>query len=606
MKKLLFFLILALILCGCSKEPPTPTEPEPTLETMAPTQATEETAPPTEPEPEPVPLMTFDFRHHVTSMAIFGEGFVTTSENAEGRSFLSYYADPTAAPMISPEEYLFPDLTADTTVVYENRLAFIDWDQLEYIVVDENMEEVDRYLFPADQTGIPHITPDLSTIYFGTSDSLSKLDTATKEITRIADVYDENGDVSVNALLFDGHTVQVYADGFNYYYDGRTGQLLASDLGTPANGSFGDWLFVTDYDGYTQYLLRSVDGQQLRQFYPLGDGYLIQHFGCDGILHVEEDSTVLMDYYTLPQGKRVATMELPFGAATSGYALSDDLIWVWDNGEHVLYRWDLTCSDPKDSAVYVDKHYTADDPDLAGLAQIEEEAAQISEEFGVEVLVWDQIEKLDIWDYDLSAEWQVPPFRRSLKVVREVLSAFPEGLLKTASQSDDPITIALVHGIYGKEDNTLDSAGGLHIRLDDRPVIASTMESSLSFNLFHELEHMMDDYLFGQTPYLDDWNELNPDGFTYSYQYTDYWENEVDDYVYGENRYFVDSYSATYPSEDRARIFEYATQEDCGYVFESEHMQDKLSTLCMAIRNAFDLHDMAQPYIWEQYLTAAG
>ena len=39
-----------------------------------------------------------------------------------------------------------------------------------------------------------------------------------------------------------------------------------------------------------------------------------------------------------------------------------------------------------------------------------------------------------------------------------------------------------------------------------------------------------------------------------------------------------------------------------GRCFESEIMQKKLRTICVGIRQAFDLEDAAGPFLWEQYL----
>ena len=71
----------------------------------------------------------------------------------------------------------------------------------------------------------------------------------------------------------------------------------------------------------------------------------------------------------------------------------------------------------------------------------------------------------------------------------------------------------------------------------------------------------------------------------------------------GENRAFIDTYSMSYPKEDRARIMEYASMEGNDHYFESPMMQRKLEVLCRGIREAFGLEGLQSPLPWERYLT---
>ena len=93
--------------------------------------------------------------------------------------------------------------------------------------------------------------------------------------------------------------------------------------------------------------------------------------------------------------------------------------------------------------------------------------------------------------------------------------------------------------------------------------------------------------------------ELQPEGFGYSYSY-DYLPEDV-----GSARYdgwFIDYYACTFPTEDRARIMEYACMEGNAHYFQSDIMQSKLKTLCEGIRQAFGLEKAQESFLWEQYL----
>ena len=76
--------------------------------------------------------------------------------------------------------------------------------------------------------------------------------------------------------------------------------------------------------------------------------------------------------------------------------------------------------------------------------------------------------------------------------------------------------------------------------------------------LCHELLHNMEFLLNNQNIYpFKEWKNYNPSGFLYNNSYTkkqsyDYTLNEEDK----NDVYFIDSYSYTYETEDRARVFE--------------------------------------------------
>ena len=58
----------------------------------------------------------------------------------------------------------------------------------------------------------------------------------------------------------------------------------------------------------------------------------------------------------------------------------------------------------------------------------------------------------------------------------------------------------------------------------------------------------------------------------------------------------------SYPKEDRARMMEYAMTPGNESCFETETMQKKLRQLCIGIREAMELEDAADAFLWEQYL----
>ena len=100
----------------------------------------------------------------------------------------------------------------------------------------------------------------------------------------------------------------------------------------------------------------------------------------------------------------------------------------------------------------------------------------------------------------------------------------------------------------------------------------------------------------------DRWDELNPKGFAYDYDYITNMTRDGSAYLQDSNRYFIDTYSMSFPKEDRARIMEYAMTEGNEFYFQSTAMQAKLLALCQGIREAFGLRKSPETFLWEQYL----
>ncbi len=118
------------------------------------------------------------------------------------------------------------------------------------------------------------------------------------------------------------------------------------------------------------------------------------------------------------------------------------------------------------------------------------------------------------------------------------------------------------------------------------------------------------------------WSAMNPEDFDYYDAYVD--ENGTsyefsgsttyttwDDPAYEgqvDTIYFVDPYSTTYPTEDRARLMEYLLMDPESYVpslYESVHVQEKLAYYFQCIRQIFDTTGWPEETLWESRLAEA-
>ena len=103
----------------------------------------------------------------------------------------------------------------------------------------------------------------------------------------------------------------------------------------------------------------------------------------------------------------------------------------------------------------------------------------------------------------------------------------------------------------------------------------------------------------------DDWNALNPAGFTYWSDSGDYdrYDARWTMFDNGEGVYFVDSYAKLAAQEDRARIMEYfmVHEDEAGLLIQSDAIRQKLEWLCRAVRECFDTAGWETPR-WEKLL----
>lgn len=229
-------------------------------------------------------------------------------------------------------------------------------------------------------------------------------------------------------------------------------------------------------------------------------------------------------------------------------------------------------------------------PDTAGLADCRTTARQLGEEYGIQVLLLEDIPE----NTAAAGEYLVPVIHRELSVLSQRLSVFPENMLRETAAHFSELAICLVR----KRSEVLPCA---HFRDGNKLYILPESGRS-GQELYHALFHAMETHIWGNSKALDHWNELNPAGFAYD---EDYAANAVRDsgiYLQGENRAFPSWFAMSFPREDRAEIFAHAMMPGNTELFQTEVMQKKLSSLCTGIREAYGLKNHPQELPWEQYL----
>ena len=255
----------------------------------------------------------------------------------------------------------------------------------------------------------------------------------------------------------------------------------------------------------------------------------------------------------------------------------------------------------------LEPYYTRDFPDVQGQASCETLARELGEQYGITVLLFEKAAACAPWDYAFTAEYRVDKTNWALEDLKATLEAFPEGFLAKLRQDWEDLTVCIVDTIQGTaESGSLDSAEGLQFQNGSHFYIALAPkeEDSLKHTLFHEFSHLIDNRVLTKTGAYDNWNDLNPQDFAYSLDLN----ADMTPYkalLTGPDRVFIDNYAMTFPAEDRARIFECACTSGNEEDFVSPILQAKLQRICTGIRQAFDLEDAPERFLWEQYLTSA-
>ena len=207
----------------------------------------------------------------------------------------------------------------------------------------------------------------------------------------------------------------------------------------------------------------------------------------------------------------------------------------------------------------------------------------------------------------------------ALQTIKDTLSLYPDGMIEEmCAGSVKSIDIYLSGGLYSISESGINSAAALTYTYGDTRVLVADIDGNFDLlrqNMVHELMHIADDRISEKetedgTGYLSGWTELVPPGWDYYYSYHDEYGNEMNDYSYtssdGGNFWFVDAYSKSFPTEDRARIMENLVisyyEGGLNYALDSDNMRMKARYLCVIIRIAFDSARNADTLPWEEYL----
>lgn len=246
-------------------------------------------------------------------------------------------------------------------------------------------------------------------------------------------------------------------------------------------------------------------------------------------------------------------------------------------------------------------------------AELYTKAKDISEKYGVNILIAEQCDT-EYDGYNAELLFSEADIDIALDTIDVTFATFPDGFfeqLKYDSYSTIEVHVngALSNNVEYENAVDMPEAFVSHedsktlLVIDGRDTYFEDINFHLQTTLYHEVSHMIDKRLKFYRQYHDDaiysdegWLSLNPEGFEYNNDYN----GVLDPAYYG---YFIDDYSCSFPTEDRARVLEYAASGQTYAFSNCQGLIDKLDYYCKGIRDGFDTSGWPDETPWEETLT---
>lgn len=605
MKRLFFLLCICLLLSGCGEMEAAETNSTATAATAVPAQ--EEAAISSQATGETLQILSSQAADGYCLRAFHG-GLLLFSGSEKTTLTLLQGEDLSAVASVSLEFFL--DSADPSIQIWEDTLSYFDPLQQQTVVLDRTLKEVSRIAAPDGLVGSPVLSSDKNVLYYCTANALRAWDLRTG-IRRMIKEF-SYARQSVSGLHLNDTVVQCSVqDGTQsrtLLISVKDGRLAAEHDGQLSLVTQGNQYYASFLSGTVQTLVFEDTSQSPKMLMP--DGLFEQWYylpALHGVVTSQKatDGTVEISYFDLSSGRMTACLSLD--GQTIPVSATCDSRWVYlllyneQNPGTTICRWDITTQTPSDQ-IYTSA-YSADS---VALAQCRQTAKELGEKYGIEILIGQDAVAVQPWDYDLEAETQAPILQRELDLLDQRLEQYPTGMLSATASDFSSLKICIVRRLTGTaESGSLDSANGLHFLNDGDAYVALAAGKYAEQALYHELFHVMETHILNHSTAFDQWEALNPAGFTYD---NDFAKNEQRDhktYLTGEDRAFVDTYAMSFPAEDRARTMEYAMLPGKAETFQSPTMQAKLMKICEAIREAYNLESEDSIFPWEQYLDVA-
>lgn len=275
----------------------------------------------------------------------------------------------------------------------------------------------------------------------------------------------------------------------------------------------------------------------------------------------------------------------------------------------------------EDMAVYF-WNYLDDDISAASYTRLnvlpkylDEHRKQLEEKYNIYIYLGSEI-GLTEFGYRVQPTNDFKQMDYVLGQIDEALGHYPEGFLDQIKIGDiKTLGIYLCEGFEKVSDYQIGDAIALASEMGYERflVLDINYSSQMEQNIYHEISHWIDRTINNMAignpelrDYEEEWKTLNPKDFSYDYDYNG--PKAALKYIYtvnpigGNKCYFTDDYSLTYPTEDRARMFEYIMEYNGNDYYSSPNLRAKAHFYFDYIRKAFNTDNWPEETEWEYKL----
>lgn len=602
MKRLFFLLCVCLLLSGCVESAAAGTTPAATATTTLPTQTQPDT--PTEPNDETLQVLS-SLAPDGYYLRCFHKGLLLFSGSESTTLTLLQGEDLSVLASVSLEFFLRAD---DPSIrIWEDALSYFDPVQQKTVVLDAALQEVASIAAPDGLVGSPVLSSDRNVLYYCTANALRAWDLRTG-IRRLIRGFSYPSQTVSGLHLHDTVvqcSVQEGTQTRTLLISVKDGRLAAEHDGPVSLTTQGNHYYASFLCGTVQALVFGDTSQSPQMLMP--DGPFTQWYFLPSLHGVvtgqeAEDGSTELSYFDLTTGEKVAFLSLESQNRLVSAASDNQQVYLLlydeQNLSTTICRWDITGQTSGEQS-----YTSAYSADSVALAQCQQTAREMSEKYGIEILIGPEAAAVQPWDYNLEAETLVSVLQQELNLLDQWLGQYPQEILSATASDFSSLKLCIVRSLTGTaESGSLDSANGLHFDNDGDAYIVLAAGEYAEQALYHELFHVMETHILNHSTAFDQWEMLNPAGFSYDCDFEKNEQRDPEIYLTGEDRAFVDTYSMSFPAEDRARIMEYAMLPDGEERFQSRTMQAKLLKVCQGIREAYGLESEDTVFPWEQYL----
>lgn len=609
MRRILILLLALLLLMGCTADP------EPTAPAIQPTVPTEPPQPWTQTagmawDQEGVllemPLTIPDGLHYSGGMPFDGDlllwsvdSHLTDAATLELCLVELDDGSITAQRDIGLQTYGVPQILGDSIYLCDPTAGRI-------LKLDHALQTVHQW----------NTTPEEGSWYMGDGEKLYVLDLDSRlTVTDLATGQRATvleGDPEISWLTgYDGYAALEYyrtdtGAKTTAVLDFYTGQLHTPDFGEDFGSVTylgGDWFCSRYMDGYIFYL--SVDGgavmripRQEDHVTLLPEGYLLEVASDSTMVRLYDlDGTLVSSAMVFGEGDGYVREEMIWNESLGGYFFQ---VSSYDETTRLLF-WDIGKSSGGEDLTLTE--VPAPDQEQANL---EQRAEALGAEYGLTILIGEECDtKFDEFTAAHVTDWD--RVTTAMDTLEEALATYPEGFIRQLRYDNiRGIQIQLISDLWADGSGRYGDGYAAFTQPQwDYYLMVMDIDETTTQTYFHEFSHIIDSYLAwdagereGALFSEEEWAQWNPAWFSgYSYDYGD--QHDLNDFTC-----FVDSYATVSPTEDRARVMEYAMVSNGQWTFEGcDGLLNKLSYYCRCIREAFDTTGWPETVLWEQYLS---